>query len=95
VRERERAEIIFLRLEGVGVAEIATRLKTTAKRVSTWSDVPVFQVSLKAGYDPAEHLAPGRTFAPLRDEGVLTVGSRLSYHNLQMFGCGCRKPRPR
>ena len=37
VRERERAEIILLRLEGLGVAEIALRLKTTAKRVSTWS----------------------------------------------------------
>ena len=37
VRERERAEIILLRLEGIGVAEIAARLKTTAKRVSTWS----------------------------------------------------------
>ncbi len=31
VRERERAEIILLRLEGLGVAEIALRLKTTAK----------------------------------------------------------------
>jgi hypothetical protein len=37
VRERERAEIVLLRLEGIGVAEIAARLKTTAKRVSTWS----------------------------------------------------------
>ena len=37
VRERERAEIILLRLEGLGVAEIALRLKTTAKRVSTSS----------------------------------------------------------
>jgi transposase len=37
VRERERAEIILLRLEGLGVTEIALRLKTTAKRVSTWS----------------------------------------------------------
>lgn len=37
VRERERAEIILLRLDGVGVAETAVRLKTTAKRVSTWS----------------------------------------------------------
>ena len=37
VRERERAEIILLRLEGIGVAEVAARLKTTAKRVSTWS----------------------------------------------------------
>lgn len=37
VRERERAEIILLRLEGVSVAEIAVRLNTTAKRVSVWS----------------------------------------------------------
>ena len=36
VPERERAEIILLRVEGIGVAEIAARLKTTAKRVSTW-----------------------------------------------------------
>ena len=38
VRERERAEIILLRLEGVSVAEIAVRLNTTAKRVSMWSN---------------------------------------------------------
>jgi transposase len=37
VRERERAEIILLRLEGVSVGLIAERLKTTAKRVSIWS----------------------------------------------------------
>ena len=37
VRERERAEMILLRLQGVSVGEIAARLKTTAKRVSTWS----------------------------------------------------------
>src|ERR1700758_4504736 len=37
VRDRQRAEIILLRLEGVSVAEIAVRLETTAKRVSMWS----------------------------------------------------------
>lgn len=37
VRGRERAEIILLRLDGVSVGEVAARLKTTAKRVSTWS----------------------------------------------------------
>lgn len=37
VRDRERADIILLRLEGVGVQGIAERLGTTAKRVSTWS----------------------------------------------------------
>jgi transposase len=37
VRDRERAEIILLRLDGVGVEAVAERLKTTPKRVSLWS----------------------------------------------------------
>jgi transposase len=37
VRDRERASIILLRLDGLGVEAIAERLNTTAKRVSMWS----------------------------------------------------------
>jgi aromatic ring-opening dioxygenase catalytic subunit (LigB family) len=56
------------------------------------ADVPLFQISMRRGYSPAEHFALGRALAPLRDEGVLIVGSGLSYHNLSEFGPRAKAP---
>lgn len=50
------------------------------------ADVPIVLLSLKSDYDPAEHIRVGQAIAPLRDEGVLILGSGLTYHNMSGFG---------
>lgn len=49
------------------------------------ADVPVFQVSLPADLRPSEAYALGRALQPLREEGVLVVGSGSLTHNLYEF----------
>lgn len=50
------------------------------------ADVPVVTLSLHASHDPELHLNVGKALAPLRDEGVLIIGSGMSFHRMSAFG---------
>ncbi|QTD47244.1 dioxygenase [Ottowia testudinis] len=48
--------------------------------------LPVLQLSLLQSLDAADHVRLGQALAPLRDEGVLIIGSGMSYHNMSGYG---------
>ena len=56
------------------------------------ADVPVVQLSLRADLDPQTHINVGHLLSPLREEGVLIIGSGLSYHNLRKFNANAVGP---
>ena len=56
------------------------------------ADVPVVLLSMKSGYDPLAHLRAGEALQPLRDEGVLILGSGLTYHNMRGFNQDASTP---
>lgn len=49
------------------------------------AQIPVVTLSLDQSLDPALHIAAGLALAPLRDEGVLIIGSGMSFHNLRGY----------
>jgi aromatic ring-opening dioxygenase catalytic subunit (LigB family) len=52
--------------------------------VNPKADVPIVQLSVLAGEDPAAHFAMGRALNTLRDSNIAIVGSGFaSFHNLR------------
>ena len=50
------------------------------------ADIPVVQLSLNSNLDPQVHLQLGQALTTLRNEGVLIVGSGMSFHNMRGYG---------
>ena len=53
--------------------------------VAPEASIPTLQLSLHHSLDPHLHLRLGAALAPLRDEGVIIIGSGFATHNLGEF----------
>lgn len=54
------------------------------KHLYPLADIPVLQLSLNVNMKPADHYALAQQLKPLRDRGVLIIGSGNMIHNLGM-----------
>ncbi len=54
-------------------------------RMYPQADIPVVQLSLDRSINPSDHYKLGQELAPLRQEGVLVVGSGNIVHNLRLM----------
>jgi aromatic ring-opening dioxygenase catalytic subunit (LigB family) len=50
------------------------------------ADIPVIQLSLHNNLDPKTHFNLGVALEKFRDQGVLIIGSGMSFHNMRGYG---------
>jgi len=58
------------------------------------ADIPIFQLAVQPHATPAHHIELGRKLEPLRDEGVLVLGSGSATHNLRRLNRGDPNAQP-
>lgn len=58
------------------------------------ADIPIVQLSIDESQPAVFHFDIGRRLAPLRNEGVLIVGSGNLVHNLHAYAWGAHRPDP-
>jgi 4,5-DOPA dioxygenase extradiol len=60
------------------------------------ADIPMLQLSLVRGLNPAQHIALGRALRRLPSDKFLIIGSGFSFHNMRAFSWqGPVRPDPR
>ena len=50
------------------------------------ANIPVVQLSLNSNLDPQSQMDMGKALQTLRDQGVLIIGSGMSFHNMRGYG---------
>eukprot|EP00298_Acanthocystis_sp_HF-20_P006365 c1624_g1_i2.p1 GENE.c1624_g1_i2~~c1624_g1_i2.p1 ORF type:complete len:262 (+),score=110.52 c1624_g1_i2:39-824(+) len=49
------------------------------------ADIPVIEISLLSSLNSSDHFSIGKALYPLRQEGILFIGSGMSFHNMAVF----------